>query len=85
MTGTLAGAGAGARHAPTEEDAADLNRQVESLRAVATSKERSLVQEAAAAASARAIDGHVRNDPSLAETFYLADGLSSIREILDAQ
>ena len=85
VTGTLAGAGAGARHAPTEEDAADLNRQVESLRAVATSKERSLVQEAAAAASARAIDGHVRNDPSLAETFYLADGLSSIREILDAQ
>ena len=65
-------------------DATDLLRQVESLRGVATSKERSLVQEAAAAASARAIDGYVSNDASLAQTFYRADGLSCIREIMDA-
>ena len=66
-------------------DAADLVRQVESLRLAATSKERSLVQEAAAAASARTIDGYVSGDASLAITFYRADGLSCIREMLDSQ
>ena len=66
-------------------DAADLVRQVDSLLLATTSKERSLVQEAAAAASARTIDGYVTQDPSLAGTFYRADGLSCIREMLDSQ
>ena len=66
-------------------DAADLVRQVDSLLLAATSKQRSLVQEAAAAASARTIDGYVTQDPSLARTFYRADGLSCIREMLDSQ
>lgn len=66
-------------------DATDLLRQVDSFLLAATSKERSLVQEAAAAASARTIDGYVTHNPSLAATFYRADGLSCIREMLDSQ
>ena len=66
------------------EDATELVRQVESLRIAAT-KERSLVQEAAAAASARAIDGFISHDSSLALAFYKADGLSCLREMLDSQ
>jgi serine/threonine protein kinase len=73
-----------AQGAAYSHDAAELVRQVASLRLAATSKERSLVQEAAAAASARTIDGYISNNATLGVTFYQADGLSCIREMLDS-
>jgi serine/threonine protein kinase len=67
------------------QDADDLIRQVESLRIASTAIERSLVQEAAAAASARVIDGYLSSNDNLAIMFYQADGLACLREALDSQ
>lgn len=65
------------------QDATEVVRQINSLRITSSSGERSLVQEAAAAASARSIDGYISNNSQLATVFLRADGLSCLRELLD--
>ena len=65
------------------QDATEIVRQINSLRITSSSGERSLVQEAAAAASARTIDGYISNNNHLATIFVTADGLSCLRELLD--
>lgn len=66
------------------QDATEIVRQINSLRILSSSGERSLVQEAAAAASARSIDGYISNNSNLATTFVRADGLSCLRELFDS-
>ncbi|KAI8113878.1 hypothetical protein M9434_002006 [Picochlorum sp. BPE23] len=68
----------------TVQDAADVIRQISSLKISSNSKERSLVEEAAAAASARTIDGYIAKHHQLAKVFVKADGLSSLRELFDS-
>ncbi len=63
---------------------ADIMRQINSLRITAGNRERSLVEEAAAAASARTIDGYICKQQHLARTFVSSDGLSCLRELLDS-
>lgn len=65
------------------QDATEIVRQINSLRIASVPGERSLVQEAAAAASARSIDGYISNNGHLATTFVQADGLSCLRELFD--
>lgn len=68
----------------TVQDATDVIRQISSLKISSNSKERSLVEEAAAAASARTIDGYIAKHHQLAKVFVKADGLSSLRELFDS-
>jgi hypothetical protein len=71
--------------AGSAQESADLVRQINSLRITATSRERSLVQEAAAAASARSIDVSITKNRHLVDLFIKEDGLSCLRELFDSQ
>ena len=66
------------------QDEADVVRQVNSLRVTAFPGHRSLVEEAAAAASARTIHGYILKYGQLARVFIDADGLSCLRELFDS-
>lgn len=66
------------------QDEADFMRQILSLKATAAPGERSLVEEAATAASARTINGYIIKQKELAKAFTAADGLSNLREIFDS-
>lgn len=65
-------------------DEAEIRRQTSSLRVMASSGERSIIEEAAAAASARALVGYLSDDPVLRRMFIRLDGLCGIRELLDS-
>jgi len=68
----------------TPQDEGEVRRHVASLRIMASpGADRSLVEEAAAAASARALVGYITNSQALRRTFCAADGLSGLRELLD--
>jgi hypothetical protein len=74
---------AAAAPAPAKAEA-EVRRQVASLRILAPPGERSLVEEAAAAASARALGGLVARGAAARAAFLAADGLSGVRELLDS-
>ena len=86
--GGVRGSGAGqlrrAGSATAMHDEAELRRQTASLRVMASSGERSIIEEAAAAASARALVGYLADDPLLRRLFISMDGLCGIRELLDS-
>lgn len=65
-------------------DEADVRRQVNTMRLLAPSGERSLVEEAAAAASARTLIRYVLESEALRRVFIAADGLCGLRESLDS-
>jgi len=65
-------------------DEADVRRQVNTMRLLAPSGERSLVEEAAAAASARTLIRYVSESEALRRVFIAADGLCGLRESLDS-
>jgi serine/threonine protein kinase len=65
-------------------DEAEIRRQTASLRVMASSGERSIIEEAAAAASARALVNYLSDDPLLRKVFINMDGLCGIRELLDS-
>lgn len=67
---------------PAEE--AEVLRQVQSLRITAQPGERNLQQEAAAAATARALATYIKRDPGLRAAFIAGDGMSGARELLDS-
>lgn len=60
----------------------EVQRQVASMRSTPVG-ERNMVQEAAAAASARALIGYLRSDPTLKLVFLAANGLSAVMDLLD--
>ena len=72
--------------APSSQDEADVRRQAASLRIMAAPGERSIIEEAAAAASCRSLIGYLASPqgPSLHPAFIAADGLMGIRELLDS-
>jgi hypothetical protein len=73
------------KHTPSPPPHARLQirRQVSSLRITAPPGSRSLVEEAAAAASCRALTKYVAADAQLKAAFVDEDGLSAVRELLD--
>ena len=83
------GGGAGGQPHPVDSatamhDEAEIRRQTASLRVMTSSGERSIIEEAAAAASARALVGYLSDDPVLRRMFIKIDGLCGIRELLDS-
>ena len=66
------------------QDEADVIRQIRSLKVTAAPGERSIVEEAATAASARTISGYILKQKELAKAFTAADGLCNLREIFDS-
>lgn len=65
-------------------DEAEIRRQTASLRVMTSSGERSIIEEAAAAASARALVGYLSDSPVRRRMFINMDGLCGIRELLDS-
>lgn len=66
------------------KDESEVRRQADSLGIIAVSGERSLVEEAGAAASARQLIGYLKKSSHLRSVFIAADGLSGLRELLDS-
>jgi hypothetical protein len=80
-----AAAAAGARPPrPPPQEEAEVRRQVASLRVLAAPGTRSLIEEAAAAASARALVGYLADSACLRAAFLAADGVCGLRELLDS-
>lgn len=65
---------------------AEVRRHTLSLRMLSSpgDNKRNLVEEAAAAASARALVGYLVNSPDLRTVFISSDGLNNIRDLLDS-
>lgn len=66
------------------QEEAEVIRQASLLRLMATPGERSLVEEAAAAASARTLLGYLSGSAALRTVFINANGLCGLRELLDS-
>ena len=70
--------------AASRQELAELRRQVAAMRLTAAPRERSLVQEAGAAASCRWLLGSLGPSPDARAAFVAADGVSALRELLDS-
>lgn len=66
------------------QDEAEVRRLVASLRFMAAPGERSIVEEAGAAASARSLVAYMQSSHALRVAFIAADGLCGVRELLDS-
>ena len=66
------------------QDEAEVRRQIQSLGIMASPGERSLIEEAAAAASARQLVGYLTGSSYLRSVFISADGMCGLRELLDS-